>query len=114
MEAAYFGVHLWAQTVNKIGTTDIDAVKKELKRQSINTPEGVVSVNGANQHMWKYVRIGKIQSNGQFNIVWDSGKSIQPVVYPTQYRSQKEWDNFLNDLYKGWGNQWAASAKKLP
>ena len=44
--------------------------------------------------------------DGQFDIVWSSEKPIRPVPYPIS-RSQSEWNKFLDDLYKGWGKQWA-------
>lgn len=109
MEAAYFGVHLWAHAVKRAGSTDPDAVRTAIKNLSFNAPEGVVTVDQENQHTWKQVRIGKIQSDGQFNIIWDSQKAIRPMPYPVVYQTKKEWDEFLKDLYKGWQNQWAAS-----
>jgi urea transport system substrate-binding protein len=109
MEAAYFGVHLWAQTANIAGTTEIKQIRKNIKNQAYNAPEGIVSIDQNNQHTWKIARIGKIQSNGQYNIVWTSEKTIQPIPYPTEYRSKEEWDKFLNDLYIGWGGKWSAN-----
>lgn len=109
MEAAYFGVHVWANAVRHAGTTDPDAVKAALKNLSYNAPEGVVTIDPENQHTWKQVRIGKIQSDGQFNIIWDSQKAVRPMPYPIMYQSKKEWDDFLQNLYKSWQNQWAAS-----
>jgi urea transport system substrate-binding protein len=108
MEAAYFGVHLWAQTVKELGSYDINAVRSRLKHQSFNAPEGVISIDASNQHTWKLVRVGKIQSNGQFNIIWDSQKAIQPMPYPP-YRSKESWHQFLINLYNQWQQQWAAS-----
>lgn len=108
MEAAYFGVHLWVQTLKDTGTTDPDTVKKYIKTQTYDAPEGVVSIDADNQHTWKIARIGKIQSNGQFYVVWDSVDGIQPVPYLTSYKSEEEWNNFITSLYKMWGNKWSA------
>lgn len=106
IEAGYFGVHLWAKAVANGGTTEIKEVKKNLSNLSYDAPEGMVYVDGKNQHTWKIVRIGKIQKNGQFDIVWSSEKPIRPVPYPA-YRSKAEWDQFLDKLYTGWGDKWA-------
>ncbi|MDP3889102.1 MAG: urea ABC transporter substrate-binding protein [bacterium] len=108
MEAAYFGVHLWAQTVQKLGSFDIVTVREYIKNQVYNAPEGVVNIDSSNQHTWKWVRVGKIQSNGQFNIIWDSQKPVPPIPYPTIYRSKEAWDKFLMHLYTQWQNKWAA------
>jgi len=106
MEAGYFGVYLWAQAVQEAGTDDVNAVRDAIKRQSLEAPEGIVYIDPDNQHTWKIVRIGKIRADGQFDIVWGSERLIRPVSYPL-YRPKAAWDQFLDDLYRGWGNRWA-------
>ena len=106
MEAAYFGVYLWAQAVEEVGTTEVKKVRHAMKRQSFKAPEGLVYIDDNNNHTWKTVRIGKIRADGQFDIVWTSEKPIQPIPYPS-YRLKSEWDKFLNELYTTWGNRWA-------
>jgi urea transport system substrate-binding protein len=106
MEAAYFGVYLWASAVEAAGTDDVNAIGKNLKNQSMNAPEGIVYIDGETQHTWKSVRIGKIQEGGQFQVVWNSGKPIRPIPYPL-YRTRNEWDKFLQGLYTRWGGSWA-------
>jgi len=110
MEAGYFGVYLWAQAVKEAGDDQVMAVRKALPNQSFNAPGGVVYVDADNQHTWKTVRIGKIRNDGQFDIVWSSEKPVRPVPYPV-YRSKLEWDQFLQHLYTGWGNQWSNPGK---
>jgi len=106
MEAAYFGVHLWAQAVEDAGTDDVKAIRRTIKDQSMNAPEGIVYIDGETQHTWKSVRIGRIRSDGQFDIVWSSGKPVRPVPYPV-VRSRENWDLFLANLYLSWGKKWA-------
>ncbi len=108
LESAYFGVHIWAQTAEQAKTFDAKAIRKYVKNQAYNAPEGVVSIDQNNQHTWKIARIGKILSNSQYNIVWTSEKTVRPVPYPTEYKSKKEWNAYLEQLYKGWGNKWSA------
>ena len=110
IEAGYFGVHLWAKAVKDAGTTEIEAVRKALPKQSFEAPEGMVYIDGENQHTWKIVRIGKIRPDGQFEIVWSSEKPIRPVPFPV-YRSKVEWNQFLTDLFKSWGDKWANPGK---
>jgi urea transport system substrate-binding protein len=106
MEAAYAGVHLWASAVAAAGTTDVDAVREALKRQSMAAPEGIVSIDPETLHTWKTVRVGKIQPDGQFEIVWSSQGPIRPLPYPA-FRSKPEWSAFLNTLQNGWDGAWA-------
>ncbi len=109
MEAAYFGVYLWAQAANEAHSFEPEKVRAHLQFQSFNAPEGVVSIDPLNQHTWKRVRIGKVQSTGQFNIIWDSQKTVRPQPFPFVYRSKQAWEEFLMSLYKQWNNSWAAS-----
>ncbi|MBW4439231.1 MAG: urea ABC transporter substrate-binding protein [Pleurocapsa minor GSE-CHR-MK-17-07R] len=106
IEAAYFGVYLWAQAVRTAGTPEVSEVQRALGDQSFNAPGGIVSIDPESNHTWRTVRIGQIRSDGQFDIVWDSGNPIRPVPYPI-YRTQESWDGFLNDLYLSWGGSWA-------
>ncbi len=108
MEAGYFGVYLWAQAVEKAGTDSVDKVIKALKKQSLQAPEGLVYIDKDNNHTWKAVRVGMIRQDGQFDIVWDSGRPVQPEPYPAS-RSKSEWDDFLQNLYKMWDGKWANS-----
>ncbi|MDP9075696.1 MAG: urea ABC transporter substrate-binding protein [Actinomycetota bacterium] len=85
MEAAFTGVHLWAQAVAKAGTTNVDAVKAALAGLTYTAPEGLVTVDGDNHHLYKTARIGLIASSGQINEIWNSGGPIKPDPYLTSY-----------------------------
>jgi urea transport system substrate-binding protein len=104
--AAYNCVQLWAQAVREAGTTDIPTVRVALRHQSLNAPEGVISIDPATQHTWRPVYIGKMRLDGQFDIAWSSQKPVRPVPYPLS-RSRTEWDAFLLDLYRQWNGNWA-------
>lgn len=113
MEAAYIGVHLWAQAVRKAGRVDSREVRQALKGLSYAAPEGAVSVDPETQHLWKSVRIGRILTNGQFEIVWDTGKPVRPIPYPS-YRTPMEWESFLHSLYQRWHGNWANLSVEPP
>jgi urea transport system substrate-binding protein len=106
IEAGYYGVYLWAQAVQDAGTDEVSAVRRYLPDQSFPAPQGIVSIDANNGHTWKTVRIGKIRKDGQFDIVWTSGRPLRPVPYPV-YRTRKQWDEFLNSLKQKWGGRWA-------
>jgi urea transport system substrate-binding protein len=112
MEAAYVGVQLWALAVEEAGTTEVEAVRKSLGDQSVAAPEGVVYLDRETQHTWKWVRIGRIRPDGQFDIVWDSGTTVRPVPFPP-FRSREEWLQLLDQLHTGWAGGWANPRGKL-
>ncbi|MEX0848917.1 MAG: urea ABC transporter substrate-binding protein [Candidatus Dependentiae bacterium] len=105
MEAAYFGVYLWSRAVFLAQSSDPEKVIDKIASQSKKAPEGIIYTDGFNHHTWKYSRIGKVNSQGQFDIQWSSEKAIYPVVYP--YKSSDEWNDILNNLYQQWGGKWA-------
>ncbi|MCP4267485.1 MAG: urea ABC transporter substrate-binding protein [Candidatus Brocadiaceae bacterium] len=110
MEAGYFGVYLWAQAVKKAGSASVNNVIDALGRQSFQAPEGYVCIDHSNNHLWKTVRIGRVTHNGQFDILWNSGKPVRPVPYPAS-RDKSEWNEFLRKLYEMWDKKWANPGK---
>lgn len=112
MEAAWFGVHLWAQAVEDAETDAVSEVREAIKRQSCKAPEGVVYIDPENLHTWKTVRIGRINAKGQFDLVWSSGRPVRPVPFPI-FRSRKEWLDDLEALRRGWGGNWSSSGSRV-
>ncbi|MBI3479322.1 MAG: ABC transporter substrate-binding protein [Nitrosomonadales bacterium] len=82
MEAAYIGVCLWVNALREADAPDIASVKAELIMQTLVGPEGIVAVDEDTQHLWKPVRIGRARTDGQFEIVWQSGRSVAPAPFP--------------------------------
>ncbi|MDA1312939.1 MAG: urea ABC transporter substrate-binding protein [Acidobacteria bacterium] len=106
MEAAYFGVLLWAQAVREAASAEPAAIRLAIEDQSRTAPEGLVYIDRDTRHTWKFVRIGRVRPDGQFDIVWNSGVPVRPVPFP-RYRHRAEWQSLLDDMYKGWGGNWA-------
>jgi urea transport system substrate-binding protein len=85
MEAGYNAVYLWAAAVTKAGTTEVEAVKTAAKGIVLDLPEGKVTIDGDNQHVFKTARIGEVLPDGQIKEVWNSGKPIEPDPYLKSY-----------------------------
>ncbi|MFI4851658.1 MAG: transporter substrate-binding protein [Gimesia chilikensis] len=109
MEAAYFGVKLWAQAVTEAKTTTPAAIRRAILNQRTMAPGGLVRIDPATQHTFKTPRIGKVSSDGTFEIVWTAAKPEIPTPYPST-RSTEAWRALLHDLYSNWGNRWSAPA----
>jgi urea transport system substrate-binding protein len=82
MEAAYIGVQLWVNALRSAGTQEMSTLKTVLAQQTLAAPEGIVAVDAGTRHLWKPVRIGRARADGQFDIVWQSGRSIAPAPFP--------------------------------
>jgi len=90
MEAAWIGVHLWAQAAREAGDISPGMVRDSLKLQSIDAPQGVISVDPDSGHLWKTVRVGQAGDDGQFRILWSTEHPIRPDPFPS-YRYRSEW-----------------------
>jgi urea transport system substrate-binding protein len=106
MTASYNSVFFWAQAVREAETTRIIDVTHAMSHQSLDAPEGIVSIDAENHHIWRPVYIGKVRSDAQFDIVWSSESSIRPEPYPLT-RTHNDWEMLLEKLYQGWGNTWS-------
>jgi urea transport system substrate-binding protein len=107
MQTAYVGALLWAQSVSAAGTSDPRLVRREMLSQRRATPAGPLRLDAATQHAYRQPRIGRLRSDGQFDIVWEAEQPLSPRPYP-QSRSAQDWRALLHDLYTHWGEQWAA------
>jgi len=82
MEAAWVGVHMWAQAVTKAKTTDPDKVIVAMAGQTFKAPDGfTIKMDEKNHHLWKPVFIGEVQANGQFNVVWKTPGPIKATPW---------------------------------
>lgn len=82
MEAAYFGVHLWAIGAIKSGSFEPLQVRDHVKDLPFNAPEGMIYIDGSSQHTWKFVRVGKLRGNNNYEIIWDSAQAMKPEPFP--------------------------------
>jgi len=95
MEATYVGIHMWAQAVQKAGTTSVDAVRKAMAGQTFAAPSGyTLKMDEQNHHLWKPVYIGEVQGDRQFDVVWKTGTAIRaqpwsPFIAGNEKRAER-------------------------
>ncbi len=78
MEAAWIGIHMWKQAVEKAKTTDVDKVIAAMAGQTFKAPSGITStMDPKNHHLHKAVFIGEVKADGQFNVVWKTPGPVQ-------------------------------------
>ncbi|KIP98129.1 MULTISPECIES: urea ABC transporter substrate-binding protein [Pseudomonas] len=78
MEATYVGIHMWAQAVEKAGTTDVDKVRAAMAGQEFAAPSGfTLKMDEKNHHLHKPVMIGEVQDDGQFSVVWETDGPVR-------------------------------------
>ena len=78
MEATYVGIHMWAQAVEKAGTTNVDKVRAAMAGQTFKAPDGfTLTMDQTNHHLHKPVMIGEVEENGQFSVVWQTDQPVR-------------------------------------
>lgn len=85
MEAAYTSLYLYKGMVEKAKSFCVDAVNANSNGVSFDAPEGKVTINGENHHIAKTGLIGQINSENQFDVVWDSKTPIEPDPFLKGY-----------------------------
>ncbi|MDJ0696355.1 urea ABC transporter substrate-binding protein [Mastigocoleus sp. MO_188.B34] len=95
MEAAYIGVYLWKQAVEKAETTDLEKVRVAAYGQTLEAPEGKVTMN-SNHHLSKVVRIGEVRDDGLFEIINETPTAVDPIP----------WNQFVSST-KGFACDWS-------
>ena len=100
MEASYIMVYIWKQAVEQAGGyEDLAAVREAAYGQTFDAPEGMVTMN-SNHHLSKFVRIGEVKEDGQFEVVYATESAVDPVP----------WNQFVAET-KGFACDWSDPAK---
>ncbi|MBP5519639.1 MAG: urea ABC transporter substrate-binding protein [Treponema sp.] len=85
VEAAYIAVNLWAASCERAGTFEVEPVRIAAKGMSFTAPEGIVTIDGSNQHLYKVIRIGKINDDGQIDELYATSAPVRPDPYLSTY-----------------------------
>ena len=77
---AYSQIHLWAKAVNLAGCTTRSSVHQALKGLCFDSPVGNFQII-ENNHTPLKAFIGKANSKGQFESIWESASEIEPLPW---------------------------------
>lgn len=80
-EAAYCQIHLFAKALELAGADEPEAVARHLSGLEFDAPQGRIRVDPDNHHTELWCRIGRINSQGRFDIVWQSETRVKPDPY---------------------------------
>jgi urea transport system substrate-binding protein len=89
IEAAYFGVYVWKNAVEKADSFEIDKVIPKVLGQEFDAPGGKKKMDEMNHHTLKPVLIGSIRADGQFDIISKTGL-VKPDSYSPFLHSPDE------------------------
>lgn len=85
MEAAYSQVYLWKLAVEKAGSFEVDRVRQAFADADgieFDAPGGKIKIDPETHHTYKPFLLGRIRTDRQFDILYDSVKWIKPNPYP--------------------------------
>jgi urea transport system substrate-binding protein len=85
MEAAYVSMYLWKAMAEKAKAFDTTSIQAAADGVTFEAPEGLVTVDGENNHISKTALIGKIGPDGLLYTEWSSGEPVEPDPYLTGY-----------------------------
>lgn len=95
--AAYNGVMLWAKAADEAGTGEPGVVLAHLGRQSLDAPEGIITVDPGSRVVWRPFHVGRARPDGQFDVAWSLARPIYPRAYPLT-RSKVGWRAFVEGI----------------
>lgn len=96
-EAAYFQVHIYANAYRHAEDDEISRIMPHILGSEFEAPQGRVRVDPTNHHTSLYPRIGVANSKGQFTIVREATRAIQPDPYMVTH-SLGDWTTTLSAL----------------
>lgn len=105
MEAAYWGVHLWAWAVRAVGSENVQVVRRFLINSTANNSSPEIKIDPKNNHSWKRFRIGRILDDNRLEICHTIEDPIPPNPFPGN-RTRYDWETFLNSLLQRWNHNW--------
>ena len=76
MEAQAIGFAMWADAVERVGSVDPDEVRAALIGGTVPNLSGGTAKMLPNHHISKPVYIGRIQADGQYDVIWRSEGTI--------------------------------------
>lgn len=109
MEASYAAIKLWAAAA-QTGDFAPAMVRSALSSVSLIAPGGPLALDQVSQHAWKTARLGRLDADGIFRVVWSSAAPIRPEPFPRLF-SMAEWSARLDDLYRAYGGAWSPAER---
>ncbi|WP_448647400.1 transporter substrate-binding domain-containing protein [Pseudomonas mohnii] len=84
-EAAFFQVHLYAIGLERAGTDHFPFLLPHLHNAEFDAPQGRVKIDNTNNHTHLWSRVGKVNSEGLFDVVFEPGVRVAPDPYMLEH-----------------------------
>jgi branched-chain amino acid transport system substrate-binding protein len=91
-EAAYFQTHLVANALRKARTDSVRELLRVLPGSEFQAPQGLVRIDEDNHHTYLRPRIGRVNPQGQFDIIEEATSWVRPDPYLVDHTLQ-DWSS---------------------
>jgi ABC-type branched-subunit amino acid transport system substrate-binding protein len=81
VEAAYFQVHVFAKALAEVNSMDADELRPVVLGSEFDAPQGHIVINSDSSHTSLWTRIGRANARGQFDVVKESQRAVEPDPY---------------------------------
>jgi branched-chain amino acid transport system substrate-binding protein len=85
-EAAYFQVFLYAAALERAGSDRYTDLLPALHGVEYEAPQGLVKIERNNNHTHLWPRVGKVDASGQYEVVYEPARRVQPDPFMLEYR----------------------------
>lgn len=79
-EGAYHGIYLIKAALEKAENWDTDSIIAACSGLEVETPGGTIKIDETNHHAWLNSYIGRVNSEGTFDIVYKSDGLLEPIA----------------------------------
>ena len=93
-EAAYFQVLMYGKALQLTGSDNPDLIINTLSGLEFDAPHGRVRIDPKTHHTELWPRIGKLNSEDKFDIVWESKVRVKPDPYFVAARFD-DWSSMM-------------------
>lgn len=80
-EAAYFQVHMFADALRKADKLNTESIRTAVLGNEYNAPQGKIQVDIDNHHTYLWPKIGRVNPQGQFDIIDQADTWVKPDPY---------------------------------
>lgn len=85
VEAAYIQVHLYAEAVKRVASTQRDEILKALPTFIYEAPQGPVRIDASTHHTYLWPRVAVVGESGEFEVVRQTGAPEAPEPYLVEH-----------------------------
>jgi branched-chain amino acid transport system substrate-binding protein len=82
-EGAFSQVHLFARALALAGSLDTQKLLQAALQVSVEAPSGTLTLDPENQHACLRPRIGRVNADGGFDLLWEAPSPVKPDPYLT-------------------------------